>query len=50
MLALINMTCVGRRERVLAFVNTPCVCEGLGDLFLAPNNTICMLGKGTGTH
>ena len=26
------------------------VCEGMGDLLLAPNNTICMLGKGTGTH
>ena len=26
------------------------VCEGMGDLLLAPNNTICMLRKGTGTH
>ena len=35
-------------KRVLALINT-LVCVGMGDLLVAQNDTMCMLGKGTVT-
>ena len=52
MLALINTLYVyvwdGESECLRLLILR--VCEGMGDLLLAPNNTICLLRKGTGTH
>ena len=38
--------CVGKGNRVLALM---CVC-GKGVLLLAPSNSTCIIGNGTGTH
>ena len=40
---------IRRVKRVLALINT-LVCVGMGDLLVAQNDTMCMLGKGTVTH
>ena len=42
--------CMGKGDRLLALVNIMCECVWEGVLLLAPINSTCIIGNGTGSH